>query len=248
MNSIDFSGVLVAALALATLAVVLAGFRRALQRTALAPSKQKTILAVTGAAVAAWLLLTGLLAARQFFTVPAFPPRPMLTVPFALLVLILLSFSRHLKAVLRATPLHWLVFFQSFRILVELWFWQSYQTGVLPRLMTFEGANLDIISGLLAVAAGWLMLRQPAKAGAIALLFNIAGLLILLNTLVAAARSMPSPVQRYPFDERLLLVGAFPFIYLPAVLVVLALGGHLLSLRQLYLQRSAKKGPAVAMA
>lgn len=245
MNAQTISGLLVAALALACIVVVLAGLRIALRRTALAPSQQKSILAFAAAGVAAWLLLTGGLAVRHVFMAPSFPPRPMLTVVVALAVLATLSFSPPLKAVLRATPLHWLVFFQSFRILVELWFWQSYQSGVMPRMMTFEGANLDILSGLLAVAAGWLMLRRPGRAGIIALVFNIAGILLLLNTLMSAALSMPSPLQRFPFDARLQLVGAFPFIYLPAVLVVLALGFHILSLRQLYLQRGVKSVRAV---
>jgi hypothetical protein len=105
--------------------------------------------------------------------------------------------------------------------------------------MTFEGANLDIISGLLALVAGFLILKKPRQAKMITIVFNIAGILILLNTLRAAALSMPSPIQQYPFDERLLLLGQPYFIYLPGILVVLALGLHILSLRQLVLHTKA---------
>jgi hypothetical protein len=193
------------------------------------------VLTVTGFAIVAWMLLLGLLADKQVFAAPGFPPRPMFTVLFGLIVILTLSFTQTGKTLLKATPLHWLVFFQAFRIGVELWFWYSYKTDVFPQIMTFEGANLDIIAGLLAIVAGFLMLKQPQHARIIGTVFNTAGVLILLNTLRAAALSMPSPVQQYPFDERLLLLGQPYFIYLPGILVVLALGLHLLSLRQLAL-------------
>jgi hypothetical protein len=122
---------------------------------------------------------------------------------------------------------------------VELWFWYAYKIGVMPRIMTFEGSNLDVISGLLALATGFLILRQPRYAKAFTIIFNSLGILILLNTLRIAAMSMPSPIQQYPFDYRLLLLGQPYFIYLPAILVVMALGLHILSLRQVALQSKA---------
>jgi hypothetical protein len=136
-----------------------------------------------------------------------------------------------------ATPLHWLIFFQAFRVLVELWFWHGYQTGFLPQVMSFEGANHDIYAGLLAIVAGYVVFKFPYGRKPVVIAFNITGIILLANTLRAAALSMPSPVQQYPFDERLLLLGNFPFIYLPAVLVPLAFGFHFLSLRQLWLHR-----------
>jgi hypothetical protein len=237
MNSTTTAGILIAAYALLCVIVFLMGLRRALRQTTLSIPARQQVLTITSIAITGWMIVLHVLARQQVFAAEGLPPRPMFTVLLGLIIILLLSFTPTAKTILRVTPLHWLVFFQGFRIGVELWFWYAYKSGVLPRLMTFEGANLDIISGLLALVVGFLILKQPRIARVLTTIFNIAGILILLNTLRAAALSMPSPIQRYPFDERLLLLGQPYFIYLPGILVVFALGLHILSLRQLSLQK-----------
>jgi len=248
MNPITTAGILITALAVLCVIVFLIGLRKALTQTTLSGATQRQTFIITAMVIVGWMLLLGLLASQQVFAAASLPPRPMLTVIFGLLVILALSFTNTGKHILQVTPLHWLIFFQVFRIGVELWFFYSYKKGVFPQLMTFEGANLDIIAGLLAIVAGFWVLRQPRQARTIALVFNITGILILLNTLRAAALSMPSPVQMYPFDERLLLLGQPYFIYLPGILVVLALGFHVLSLRQLALHARGTYSKAVPAA
>lgn len=248
MDSITTAGLAITALAILCMAVFLVGLRKALAFTSIPTNQRKRLLIITSLVITAWMLLLGLLASQQVFAAPSFPPRPMFTVLFGLIGILILSFTQTGKAVLQAAPLHWLVFFQAFRIGVELWFWYAYKTAVFPRIMTFEGANFDIIAGLLAIIAGVLILKLPRHARAIGTVFNIAGILILLNTLRAAALSMPSSVQQYPFDERLLLLGRPYFIYLPGILVVLALGLHILSLRQLALHAKATHNRKIQIA
>jgi hypothetical protein len=248
MNPTTTAEILITALAVICVAIFLTGVRKALAYTMLPSQQQKRLLITTSIVIAGWMLFLGLLANQQIFAAAGFPPRPMFTVLFGLLVILALSFTTIGKRLLMVTPLHWLVFFQAFRIGVELWFWYTYKTGVFPRLMTFEGANLDIIAGILALVTGFLMLKQPRQAKFTATAFNIVGFLILLNTLRAAALSMPSPIQQYPFDERLLRLGQPYFIYLPGILVVLALGVHILSLRQLALHTKADPNKTVQVA
>ena len=248
MHPITTAAILITVLAVICMVLLLTGLRKALAYTTLPTPKQNRTLIITGLAITGWMLVLGLLANRQVFAAAGLPPRPMFTVLFGLLVILALSFTTTGKRILQVTPLHWLVFFQAFRIGVELWFWHAYKTEVFPRLMTFEGANLDIIAGILALLAGFLILKQPRQARVIATVFNIAGILILLNTLRVAALSMPSPIQQYPFDERLLLLGQPYFIYLPGILVVLALGLHILSLRQVYLLSKSSFNQAVPAA
>lgn len=240
MNPITSAGILIAVYALLCIIVFLIGLRQALRYTSLPTHTQQRTLIITSLVIAGWMTLLHILARQHVFAVQGFPPRPMLTVLLGLIIILAISFTSTAKIILGVTPLYWLVFFQVFRVGVELWFWNTYKTGVFPKLMTFEGANLDIISGLLALVTGFLILKKPSTARAITLFYNIAGILILLNTLRAAALSMPSPIQQYPFDERLLLLGSPYFIYLPGILVVLALGLHILSLRQVSLQAGIK--------
>ena len=63
------------------------------------------------------------------------------------------------------------------------------------------------------------------------------GLLLLINILVIAVLSMPTPLRYFMNEPANTLVGEFPFIYLPAVLVVIAMGLHIFSLRQIWLLR-----------
>ena len=100
---------------------------------------------------------------------------------------------------------------------------------------------MDIIAGILSLVAGFLIMKVPKQARTIVVVYSLVGMLILLNTLRAAALSMPSTIQRYPFDERLLRLGQPYFIYLPGVLVVMALGFHILSLRQVVIQKTKRQ-------
>ena len=194
---------------------------------------EKLIFSKSLGVLVAWIILTGILARLEVFVSNELPPRPMLAMLTALVSLLIFAFSATGKKIIRITPVHWLIFFQSFRILVELWFWYGYRQDVFPQLMSFEGANHDIYAGLLAIVAGTILIRFPSYARATGIAYNLAGILLLANTLKAAVTSFPSPIQQYAFDERLGLLAQFPFIYLPAVLVPLALGIHIISISQL---------------
>jgi hypothetical protein len=240
MSSVIISGIIISLIALGCIGITIIGLKKALSETSLPPHNQKRFLSLSIIVITAWVILVGVLAFLDVFAFSGLPPRPMFTVLFALIGLTILSFTPTFKSILRQMPVHWLILFQSFRIAVELWFWHGYQTNVFPRIMTFEGANYDIIAGGLAIIVGWIIYKQPEKSTWIAVAFNILGFLILLNTLRAAALSMPSPIQQYPFDERLLQLGNLPFIFLPSILVAMGLGYHILSLRQLYLKSLVK--------
>jgi hypothetical protein len=67
----------------------------------------------------------------------------------------------------------------------------------------------------------------------LAIAFNFLGVLLLLNILVIAVLSMPSPFRYFMNEPANTLVAQFPYILLPGVLVPIAYGLHILSLRQL---------------
>ena len=152
-------------------------------------------------------------------------------------VAVALLFIKGFTSLLRITPAHWLVLFQSFRIVVELLLWMAYKQGFIPAQMTFEGRNFDMAAGVLALAAGWAMWQRPKWARGIGVAFNLIGLGLLLNIMAVAVLSLPTPKRYFTEGQDSSNVTTFPFIYLPATLVVLAFAFHLFSLRQLALQR-----------
>jgi hypothetical protein len=65
------------------------------------------------------------------------------------------------------------------------------------------------------------------------IVWNVMGLLLLVNIVTIALLSMPTPFQYFHNEPMNTIVLKFPFVFLPGLLVPLAYGLHFLSLRQL---------------
>src|SRR5271170_1151682 len=113
------------------------------------------------AGMAAWLTYVGLLAYFGVLKNTAMrPPGPVfLLVPVLLFLLLFFVFVIRSTAGARialAFPLWILLGTESFRIGVELFLHQLWIDGVIPEMLTFEGANVDIFVGATAPIAAWL--------------------------------------------------------------------------------------------
>jgi len=185
-----------------------------------------------------WFALTGIAAHQGFFSdFAARPPRLLLALGLPAIALLLACFvSRSLTLALSSTPIAWLIYLQTFRIVVELILWRGYKLGMFPVQMTFEGRNYDILLGLSAPLMGWLWNRTHKRY--VAIVWNFIGLILLLNIVLVAVLSMPTSFRVFTEGPANILLTQFPFIYLPAVLVPLAYTAHVLSLRQLFRRRS----------
>ncbi len=259
MHAPSLPEILMGILALLCIVLVLTGLRLALSRTGWPLRRQKKTVTITALLFAIWVMVVGVLAQNgllsQFDT---FPPKALLIVALLIAAAFIIVSTKRFKSLLLATPLHWLVLFQSFRVAVEILLWQTFERGLIPVQMTFEGRNWDIVAGLLAIAVGVYMQQQPRRAIAAGVLFNVVGLALLINIMAVSILSMPTPVRYFTEGPANTLVTTFPFVYLPSVLVVLAFAFHLFSLRQLWLHRQARqrgkgvahpaKAPAVLMA
>src|SRR5882762_2178437 len=173
----------------------------------------------TAVLLIAWLVLLGMLSIRGFFTnFSALPPR----LSFALLVplpLVLLFIrSRAGKQLLHHIQPQWLICLQSFRILVEMAIWLLVRNGSLPVQMSFEGRNFDILTGLLAFPVGYYCFVKKSWPPVAALLYNIAGLVLLLNIVTISTLSMPSALRLFHNQPDGSLLTRFPFIYVPGLL------------------------------
>jgi hypothetical protein len=131
----------------------------------------------------------------------------------------------------------WLIYLQSFRILVEIALWLLVRNGALPVQMSFEGRNFDVLTGLLAFPDGYYCFVKKTWPPVIAVLYNIVGLVLLLNIVTISTLSMPTPLRVFHNQPDSSLLTRFPFIYLPGVLVLLAYTLHILSLRQAGMHR-----------
>ena len=188
--------------------------------------------------VTAWVALLGYLSLRDVFAnFQSLPPRilPALLVP--LIAGLLLLRRAGARQLLARTPPQWPVYAQSFRIVMEIILWLLFLQHRAPAIMTFEGRNADILVGLTAIPVAYFCFVRRAWSPRVAFWWNVAGILILLNVVVHAQLSTPSPLRVFVTDPPVTFIAYWPYILLPGFLVPLAWLFHAASLIQL--RRSA---------
>ena len=214
--------------------IILIGLRNAVKRTGWEKTKQQRISLRATVLILAWSALLLILSYNGFFEdFSTFPPGPALVILIPLPFILIIAFSKTGTQLLKTIPSHWLVFMQSFRIVVELLLLIAFINGRIPVQMTFEGRNFDILTGILAFPVGYLLAKRKTYAPKLAVAFNLLGLLLLINILVIAVLSMPTPIRYFMNEPANTLVAQFPFILLPGVLVPIAYTMNIFSLRQL---------------
>jgi hypothetical protein len=103
--------------------------------------------------------------------------------------------------------------------------------------MTFEGSNPDILSGISALLIYYFIFMKRKSSLMLLLVWNFIGLALLINIIIHAVLSAPSPLQQLAFEQPNVAVFYFPFIWLPSCIVPLVLFSHLASIRQLLVMR-----------
>ena len=233
-NNFSTPGFLWPLLTLVCLILILTGLRAVLKKTNWERNTRNKIFFATTSILITWIGWLTILSYKGFFTdFSKLPPRPALAMLLPLPVIFVIAFSKKGTQLLQTIPSHWLVFMQSFRVIVELLLLFAFMAGKLPVQMTFEGRNFDVLTGLFALPVGYLLARKRPYASRLAIAFNIIGIVLLLNILVIAVLSMPTSIRYFMNEPSNTIVAQFPFILLPGVLVPIAYTMHIFSLRQL---------------
>jgi hypothetical protein len=190
--------------------------------------------------VALWIIVLLLLSLTGFLSdFSSFPPRMALVLAVPVIVLIWYTFSHRSNDLITKMPPAWIVKMQGFRVVVELFLWWAYLDHVMPVQMTFEGRNFDILVGLSAPMMAFWGLKQGKIPPRWVLVWNVAGILILLNIVIIAILSMPTPKQYFFNEPANTIVATFPWVLLPGILVALAFALHLISIKQMLKLRKA---------
>ena len=194
---------------------------------------------VAGCLTMCWVAATGLAAARG---VLHFSPPPTMLVLFALIfgAAIALAASRVGKQLAVGLPMAALVGYQSFRVVVELLLHRAYVEGLMPVQMSYSGRNFDIITGVTALALGAGLVRGSPPPWVV-LGWNTLGLALLANVVTVAFLSAPTPLRVFMNEPANVWITRAPWVWLPAVMVLAALGGHLLVYRRLFVDRKANR-------
>lgn len=181
-----------------------------------------------------WIILQSCIAFTGFYTNTAvLPPRFLLLVLPPLLLTVLLFVTARGRRMLDQPDVRLLVLLHVIRVPVEIVLFGLYVEKYVPELMTFGGRNIDIVAGLTAPLVyyfGYVKNRLPRQ---VLIAWNIAGLALLLNIVIHAVLSVPTPFQQLAFDQPNIAILYFPFVLLPGLLVPLVLLSHLVTLRSL---------------
>lgn len=187
-----------------------------------------------------WMTATWMIAATGALRAFERRPPPFLLLPVAIVALAFyLAFSPLGRQLATGIPLYALIAVQAFRFPLEIAMHGLMERGIMPIQMSYSGRNFDILTGLTAIALS-IALPIAAKRGLatkpLVLIWNILGLLLLLNIVSIAILS--TPMFRYFGDDRLNVFVTYPpFVWLPSVMVLAALASHLLIFRALKSQR-----------
>ena len=127
-------------------------------------------------------------------------------------------------------PLFLLLGMQVFRVVVELFLHELWHAGMIPRMLTYAGANVDIYVGASAPIIAWLTTRLRSGTR-LAMIWNVLGLLALANAVCRAVLTAPGPFHVIPSEVPDLMIGTFPYMFIPGFMVPLAVVLHVLALR-----------------
>jgi hypothetical protein len=180
-------------------------------------------------------ILGALAAAGVFGHWDQMPPSMMPGFVLALVVTVLVARSSLGRSLADGLPLALLVGFQGFRVPVEIMLHRAAEQGVIGWQMSWSGLNFDVVSGIAGAGLGlWLWQRGEDQPPPRVLLwaYNLMGLALLTTIVTIAVLSMPTPFRAFDGPPNV-FVASVPFVWLPTVMVMAALLGHLLLFRRL---------------
>ena len=162
-------------------------------------------------------------------------PPPMAVMIVSVLAMgLLFGLSQPAADTAAEVPLAVLIGLQAFRLPLELVMHRAATLGIMPEELSYTGYNFDIVTGtgalllFLAMQAGW---QVPAR---VIWVWNIWGFWCLAVITVIAVTTAPM-VRLFGDDPRHVnsWVLYFPYVWLPVVLVTVALAGHITITRAL---------------
>lgn len=181
-----------------------------------------------------WLLFQSQLGLTGFYQeADTIPPRFLLMVMPAILAIIFLFTTSDGKRFIDSLDIKMLTLLNIVRIPVEIILLELFINKAIPEVMTFEGKNFDIFSGITAPLVYYYGFVKQKLGTKYILIWNFICLALVINVMAYGLLSTPSTVQKLSFDQPNIAILYFPYIWLPACVVPLVLFSHLVSIRRL---------------
>ena len=219
------------ALAALMIIILILFAKKTIDRTFLDKNVRKRKLLLVAGGLLAWHVYLYLMSISGILDTLSLPPRfaIFLIVPAFIFTGIFLFKNRN-NAWIQNVPESWLIFYQSFRILVESLFVASVAEGILHKNVTIEGYNYDMVFGFLAVVIGFLFIRKMISKKMI-VLWNYLGLLVIAFIIFLFTTTIYTPEifgpDTLPFPQEFL---QYPYTLVAGFLMPSAVFMHVLSI------------------
>ncbi len=180
-----------------------------------------------------WLAYIFFISNAGLTAVPGIPPRivEFLVAP-ALIGIILFNTLKSTSHIIVQTPLKNIVLLQSFRIVVEILLFLSAKALIVPKEVTFEGNNYDIVIGITAPIISILIVQNKISP-MLFRIWNFAGLATLAIVVTTFMAKLFLPTFKLPnADAMIAQFGNAPFTFLPGYLMPLAVGLTIMALKK----------------
>jgi len=193
------------------------------------PYRRKVIVFSIG-----WIALQALITLSGFYqNFTAAPPRFLLLAGPAVLFIVILFLIKPGRRFIDSFNQEKLTWAHTVRVPVELVLFWLFIYKQIPEIMTFEGRNFDIVSGLTAPLIAVFGFRRKQISKPVIVIWNLICIALLFNIVATAILSTPIPIQKFGFDQPNVAIMFFPFSWLPCFVVPAVLFAHLVQLRKL---------------
>jgi len=163
-----------------------------------------------------------------------FPPRffLFLILPLFIFTGVFIYLNRN-NSWIKNIPEDWLIFYQSFRLLIESIFVFSVAEGILNKEVTIEGYNYDMVFAFTAPLFGFVAYKKLLSRKVL-VSWNYAGLLVIASIIFLFLSSVFNP-QLFGSETMILPAAAvkYPYILVAGFLMPSAVFIHVLSIVQL---------------
>jgi len=214
-----------------TLFLIIIGFK-AINNSSTNSKKDKTKLIL---ALIIWQIFILLVSSTNVLKSYEFPPRFAIAfiIPSFIFTGVFLFQNRNKKWI-KSIPEHWIIYFQSFRILVEILFVFSVAQGIFNYHVTIEGYNFDMIFACTAPIITFLVYYKKMLPRKTLLVWNYLGLIVLASVIFLFLTSVYKP-EIYGSEFPLLPLQAltYPYVLIAGFLMPTAVFLHILSILQL---------------
>jgi hypothetical protein len=216
---------------LTTVFLIFIGFK-AINETSQDTNKHKAILVFS---LLFWHLFILLISSTNILKSYEFPPRFAIAfiIPSFIFTGVFLYRNRS-NVWIKKIPERWIVYFQSFRIIVEILFLLALKEEVFNYHVTLEGYNFDMLFAVTAPIIAYMVYTKNLLPRRVVLLWNYIGLTVLASVIFLFVTSIYRP-QLYGSEIPLLPLISFsyPYVVIAGFLMPTAVFLHVFSIFQL---------------